>query len=433
MARKKFPCKNHPERLSVRKCFQCSRYICPECQNHFFHHLFCGYWCTLKYLWTTWILPKSKYRDYAVLLLIALLSQILLIAIFFPDRAGKDERFSPENDNELSTAERRLSVQESSFTLDTLYSQPARALIISGTGPPNTLFGLWQNGRFLSAAVSDGGHYQFPGQILSLGSNTFHVWALSDHGKTTLVDSFAVAFRSRRLEFLAEPFDKAVTSKKIIALTFDGGSLATGADSILSILNEKHVRSTFFLTGAFIQNFPGIVKRMAGLGHELGNHTFSHPHLTSFESNGTHQTRPDVNRERVFNQLTKTDSLLYAVLQIHFKPYWRAPFGEYNQSILLWAAEAGYKHIGWSKGGDTRDWVTDKESPLYRSAGQIYDYLMELESRDRLRGAVVLMHLHSDREDERPYEILPDLIDELQKRGYQLMTVSDLIRAASAI
>jgi len=387
----------------------------------------------LKYLWSERILTSSKYRDYAALLLIAFLSQILLIAVFFPDQTGQDKPAARRNDADMFPVERRVTALESAFTLDTLYSQPAQVLVIRGTGPPNTLFGLWHNSKFLASAVSDGGHYQFPGQILTMGTNMFQIWALSEHGKTTLVDSFSVSLNSGRLAYLAVPFDQAVTSKKIIALTFDGGSLATGADSILSILNEKHVRSTFFLTGDFIENFPGIVKRMIEHNHELANHTFSHPHLTSFETTGNHLTRSDINREKVFDQLTKTDSLLYAVLQVHFKPYWRAPFGEYNQTILRWAAEAGYKHIGWSKGGDTRDWVTDKESPLYRSAVQIYNYLMDLESRDKLRGAVVLMHLHSDREDEKPYKILPDVIDELQKRGYQLMTVSDLILAASAI
>ena len=432
MGRKKNPCKNHPERSSARKCYQCKTSICPECQHHYFHHLFCGYWCTGRYWLFEIVLKKRQYREYAILLAIIFISQILLIFLFLPAKDQGAEQAAEEKDSALLHGERRISPLESNMTLDTIYSQPTHALQISGKGPANTLFGLWQNGKFRSATVSNGGSYQFPNQVLSLGMNTFLVWALSDQGITSLIDSFSVTFNSRRLTYLATPFDKATTNRKIVALTFDGGSLAAGADSILSILTYKQVRSTFFLTGTFIRNFPGIVKQLVDSDHELANHTYSHPHLTSFETDGKQTTKSTIDRDVLVQQLTKTDSLLYAKVNVHFKPYWRAPFGEYNRTILIWAAEVGYKHIGWSQGGDTRDWVADEDSPLYRSAQEIYEYLLDMESRGKLKGSVILMHLHSDRPDQKPYKILPDLIDELQNRGYQLMTISELIQAASA-
>ena len=167
--------------------------------------------------------------------------------------------------------------------------------------------------------------------------------------------------------------------------------------------------------------------------HELASHTYSHPHLTSFETNNRHHTLEDVDREFVLSQLQKTDSVFYSEFSRHLKPYWRAPYGEYNQEILIWAAEAGYKHVGWSRGGDTRDWISDRDSPLYRSAGEIFNYLVDMESRDQLKGAILLMHLHSDRTDDMPYKILPKIIDFLRSKGYRFVTISKLIYATSPI
>jgi peptidoglycan/xylan/chitin deacetylase (PgdA/CDA1 family) len=228
---------------------------------------------------------------------------------------------------------------------------------------------------------------------------------------------------------LSMPLTKIRTTENILALTFDGGSAANGADSIIKILETKNIKSTFFLTGSFIRKFPRIVNKLILNNHELANHTYSHPHLTTYLKNGNHTVLEHVDRPFVYAQLYKTDSLLYAGFGQHFKPFWRAPFGEYNQEILKWAAEKGYKHVGWSSGCDTRDWVSDPESVLYRTADEIYDYIINLESRGKLRGAVILMHLHSDRFDDMPYKILPKLIDTLRSREYRIVTISELIIA----
>ena len=62
-------------------------------------------------------------------------------------------------------------------------------------------------------------------------------------------------------------------------MTFDGGSGAESAVEILDTLKARRIRTTFFLTAAFIQKYPDIVRRMAAEGHELGNHSTTHPHM----------------------------------------------------------------------------------------------------------------------------------------------------------
>jgi len=98
-----------------------------------------------------------------------------------------------------------------------------------------------------------------------------------------------------------------------------------------------------------------------------------------------------------------------------------------NEEILLWAAELGYNHIGWSDGCDTWDWVENRESSLYRSADEIYAHLMDLERQGKLKGSIILMHLGSDRKNDFPYQMLAKLIESLRAKQYKFLTISQLL------
>jgi len=429
MAKQKHPCKHHPETLSAKRCFQCKDYICSACQKRTLHHLFCSYRCIVQYIIYEKLFKERRYREYAILLLIMIFIQIILLWLIYPHA----EKSNSINSHKTSADSLLIQARSLQYSADTIFSSTRQSLKISGEAPANTLMGLWNNGSYLAAAVSGNNGYEFPLQSLTLGKNAFVIWGLSENGKTTLVDSISIEYSSPRISAIAVPLSRSLTDHKILALTFDGGSAANGADSIVTILSDRNIKTTFFLTGKFIIEFPDIVQKMIDNNHELANHTRSHPHLTSFADDNQHHTLDKVNRDFVLAQLNQTDSLLYSGFASHLKPYWRAPFGEYNQEILLWAAEAGYKHVGWSRGGDTRDWINDQDSPYYRSAEDIYDYLIDMESRGQLQGAILLMHLHSDRIDDMPYKILPKLINFLKNKGYRLVTISDLIHATSPI
>jgi peptidoglycan/xylan/chitin deacetylase (PgdA/CDA1 family) len=324
-------------------------------------------------------------------------------------------------------SESEISHPEYNLYLDTLFTGLSQSIQINGKGQNNSLLGLWHNGKYASTAIINKGNYSFPPQSLYLGKNNFLVWSLSENGTTTLVDSFSIDYYSQRLHMLSNPFTRLKTDKKILALTFDAGSAANGADSIIQILKEKDIKLTFFVTGTFIRKFPDIVQYLIADGHELANHTYSHPHLTSYAADLSQDNLVHIDRSFIYNQLNMTDSLFYKGFGLHLKPYWRAPFGEYNDQILKWAAELGYKHIGWSSRCDTRDWISDGDSELYRTGEEIFQHLMDLESKGRLTGAVILMHLHTDRDVDKPYKILPRLIDTLRERDYHFVTVSTLL------
>ena len=218
-------------------------------------------------------------------------------------------------------------------------------------------------------------------------------------------------------------------NRKKIALTFDAGSDDSNTLEILQILADHQLTCTLFLTGKFIEQHPDLVRRMMEEGHEIGNHTYDHPHLTTYEQNYQHQLLPDISREFIHRQLLETDSVFYSFTGEHLQPYWRAPFGEYNDQLLTWAAEAGFLHISWTGSFDTHDWVTDENSSLFKTPNEIYDSIMTMEQEQNfgLNGVIMLMHLGSHRRENHVYEVLPRLIQSVREKGYVLAKISDLL------
>lgn len=224
-------------------------------------------------------------------------------------------------------------------------------------------------------------------------------------------------------------------SAREIALTFDGGTEANAAGDILDALRARNVRTTMFLTGQFVRLHPDWVRRMLADGHEIGNHLDTHPHLTTYETNRMQRTLPTITREFLIGQLQRADASFRTLTGTAMAPFWRAPYGEHNEEIRAWAAEAGYRHISWTRGAgtaedlDTRDWVADRSSRSYRSREEIAARILEFGKGrpEELNGGIVLMHLATHRKTDRPHEGLPAILKALQDRGYRLVTISQLL------
>ncbi len=239
------------------------------------------------------------------------------------------------------------------------------------------------------------------------------------------------------------PAEKAWTSisrvkdaGKRLAITFDGGSSDASAEAILDTLRERKIETTFFLTGRFIKKYPAIVKRMVAEGHEVGNHTYSHPHLTTFSENGKPDTAKGIDFKFLRIELEKTAARFTRLTGRRLAPLWRAPFGEFNNEIIGWANEAGYRHIGWTVSRrervnmDSLDWVADKNSTLYLSAEKIKEKLLSFaDGKGRAEGGIILMHLGTEREDNILHEKLGEIIDSFMAKGYEIVPVSRLIES----
>ncbi|HSB69275.1 MAG TPA: polysaccharide deacetylase family protein [Candidatus Methylomirabilis sp.] len=225
------------------------------------------------------------------------------------------------------------------------------------------------------------------------------------------------------------------TAIREVAFTFDGGDEANVADEILTTLRTLGVRATMFLTGQFIRLFPDVVRRMAADGHEIANHLDTHPHLTTYAQNHRQQTLPGATREFLLGELRRAEVSFRDVTGLPLAPFWRAPYGEHNAEIRAWAAEAGYRHISWTRGAgtaedlDTRDWVADRSSRIYRSRQEIATRILEFGRGhpEGLNGGVILLHLATHRRTDRPHESLPEILQTLQRDGYRVVTVSELI------
>ena len=211
--------------------------------------------------------------------------------------------------------------------------------------------------------------------------------------------------------------------QKRMMLSFDGGSSAEVATEVLDLLKARGVRTTLFLTGAFIQRYPALVKRMAAEGHELGNHTMNHPHFAPGMKRD-----PKWTRERVQHELLEADAVLVRLLGRPMDPFWRAPYGEHTAEIRRWAEELGYRHVGWSEGADTLDWATPKDRKLYRSGEAIVARLDKRLNREG-DGLIVLMHLGSARElGDRPTDGLGAFMDRARKEGWTFVSASAFVR-----
>jgi peptidoglycan/xylan/chitin deacetylase (PgdA/CDA1 family) len=220
-------------------------------------------------------------------------------------------------------------------------------------------------------------------------------------------------------------------SRREIALTFDGGRWANAAPEILHTLRERGISSTFFLTGEFIRNYPDLVRQMVADGHEVANHTFHHPHLTSFALNDRQNLLNGVDREFLWQELQRTEEVFSEVTGRRMAPFWRAPYGEQNPTLRRWAKEAGYQHVSWTsdlerkKTLDSLDWVADPSLRIYCSAEEVRDRI--LGYGEGANGGIVLMHLSTARTHDRVHERLGEIIDGLRGNGYRLVKVSEML------
>ena len=211
--------------------------------------------------------------------------------------------------------------------------------------------------------------------------------------------------RSRSHQLFGELVTAVATRDSLVALTFDDGPLSPHTDAVLDLLRAEEVPATFFVIGRNVADNPALARRIVAEGHELGNHTFTHRRMVF------------VPPRTVRREVSLTDSVIRAAgwgADIHFRP----PYGQRLVTLPWHLARTGRKTVLWTLEPDS--W--------FRTADEMTAHVVE-----QVRpGAIILLHVEMpSRVAER--EALPRIIDELRRRGYGFVTLSDLMaRAASA-
>lgn len=190
------------------------------------------------------------------------------------------------------------------------------------------------------------------------------------------------------------------TNEKAVYLTFDSGYDNGNLAVILDVLSQKKVRAAFFVTGDFVTRESALLQRMAADGHIVGNHTWSHKHITA------------LSFRELQDEIGKVEDAYTRITNREMMKFFRPPAGEFNREALLNIQKLGYSTIFWSLA--YKDWDTRNQR------GRDYAYSNVIDNLHN--GAIILMHSVS-RDNT---EALPLIIDEIRNRGYRIQTIEKL-------
>ena len=193
-------------------------------------------------------------------------------------------------------------------------------------------------------------------------------------------------------------FNRVSVPGPYVALTFDDGPHASHTPRLLNILRARNVKATFYVIGKNVDLYPGIVRRTIAEGHEIGNHTYTHPKLSA------------LTNDRVLSELRKTEDSIVRACGVRPRTM-RPPYGALTQTQRQMVhATMGYPTIMWSV--DPLDWKRP-------GAGVVTSRIVNATNQ----GAIILVHdIHAASVDA-----MPATIDALLRKGYRFVTVSQLI------
>lgn len=193
------------------------------------------------------------------------------------------------------------------------------------------------------------------------------------------------------------PIYSVDTEENKVAITINCAWSAEDIDLILETLKKQEVKATFFLVGDWVEKNEEAVKKIYEAGHEIGNHSYNHPHVNNISY--------DKNKEQIekcselVKKITGNGTMLY-----------RGPYGEYNNTVIKAAEDLGYKTIQWSI--DTLDYN-----------GLTCDQMWDRIEPKLANGSIILMHNGT----ENTALSLDEIITKIKEKGYTLVTVSELI------
>lgn len=230
-------------------------------------------------------------------------------------------------------------------------------------------------------------------------------WKIIQYCAIIFIISIVFAFASNMpLNFIETiaggkliPIYNIKTEEPKISLTFDCAWGAEDMDSILNTLKTENVKATFFVLGEWAAKYPDVIKRMAEDGHDVSNHSDTHPHIASLSY--------DKIKEEIKSANNKIESISGKKNNL-----FRAPYGEYNDNVIKAAEEEKFYTIQWDV--DSLDW---------KNPGK--DAIINRVVEKCKNGSIVL--LHSGTQDTA--KALPDMIKKLKEKSFSFEPISNFI------
>lgn len=190
---------------------------------------------------------------------------------------------------------------------------------------------------------------------------------------------------------------KMPNGEKRASVSFDAAWGNEDTEQLIEILDEYNVKATFFVVGGWVDKYPESVKALHDAGHEIMNHSDTHPHMT--------QISPEKMTEEA-NQCSEKIEKVTGVKPILFRP----PYGDYNDQVVDTMRKSGLYTIQWDV--DSLDWKD-------LSADEICNRVISKTKP----GSIILFHNAA----KNTPEALPTILEKLNNEGFELVPISELI------
>lgn len=187
------------------------------------------------------------------------------------------------------------------------------------------------------------------------------------------------------------------TTESKVALTINCAWNADDIDSILETLSKHNCKVTFFVVGDWVTKYPEAVKKIHEAGHEIGNHSDSHPHVNN------------MTLENNVEQIKKCSDKVEAITGSKTRLY-RGPYGEYNDTVIEASKKSNHLAIQWSI--DSLD---------YKAL--TCEQMWEIIEPKLSNGGIILMHNGT----ENTALSLDTLLSNIKEKGYEVVKVSDIV------
>ena len=183
----------------------------------------------------------------------------------------------------------------------------------------------------------------------------------------------------------------------VITVSFDASWGGDQTLRILDLLDEYNAKATFFLVGIWVDKYPELVKEIAARGHEIGNHSDSHPEMSK------------LSKEQIIRELDGCSDKIEALTGQRPTSF-RPPYGDYDNEVVTVARSEGYEVVQWSI--DSLDWKNKGVDDLIRRA-----------TKNVQKGDIILFHNDS----KYILDALPTILKTYQQQGFTMIPAREIL------